>query len=147
MELQFTITPEHTQIRVGELLEREMLKHDQQQARLLGYVTRLQDRVLAPLLFGLCLVVGLLAIYFPERQLSTQKFISMALFGVIFVVFWWFYSGRLLRHLRARIAANRAKPSTPLRGANQRLTEIKLRTNLKPLKVLIGCCSTMRASA
>jgi hypothetical protein len=131
MELQFTITPEHTEIRIGELLESEMLKHDQQQARLLGHVARLQDRLLAPLLFGLCLVGGLLAIYFPERQFSNQKIIAMALFGVIFAVFWWFFSGRLLSHPRARIAASRAKPRAPLRGANQRLIEAKLRINLK----------------
>jgi hypothetical protein len=131
MELQFTITPEHTQIRIGELLEREMLKHDQLQARLLGYVARGQDRLLAPLLFVLCPVGGMLAIYFPERQFTPQKIISMVLSGVIFVVVWWFFSGRLLRRLRALLAASHAKPRTTFRGANQRLIEIKLRTNLK----------------
>lgn len=51
MELQFTITPEHTQGRIAKLLEQEMLKDDQLQARLSGYVARLQDRMLAPLFF------------------------------------------------------------------------------------------------
>jgi hypothetical protein len=131
MELQFTITPAHTQIRLAELLEREMLKHDQQQARLLGYVERMQDRLLSPLLFALCLVVGALAIYFPERQLTAEKVISMVLFGVIFAPLWWFFSGRLLRYLSTRMAANRTKPRASLRGLNQRLIEAKLRTNLK----------------
>ncbi|KOY02584.1 YcxB family protein [Pseudomonas nunensis] len=131
MELQFTITPEHTQLRVNELLEQEMLKDDQLQARLLGYITRLQDRSLAPLLFLLGLAGGMLAIYFPAREFSPQKLISMALFGVIFVVFWWFYSGRLLSHLRNRIADNRAKSRAPFRRTNQRLIEMKLRIPLK----------------
>lgn len=131
MELQFSITPKHTEIRIGKLLEREMLKHDQQQARLLGYVARFQDRLIAPLLFLLGLVGGMLAIYFPAREFSTQKFISMALFGVIYLVFWRVYSGRLLSHLRERIADNRAKPRAPFRSANQRLIAMKLRISLK----------------
>ncbi|WPN55495.1 YcxB family protein [Pseudomonas sp. P9_31] len=131
MELQFTITPEHTEIRIGELLEREMLKHDQQQARLLSYVARLQDRLLAPLLFVLCLAGGMLAIYFPERPLTPQKIISMVLYGVIFMVVWWFFSGRLLRRLQARLAASHAKPRTTFRITNRHLIEIKLRNNLR----------------
>ena len=129
MELYFSITPAHTQMRLAELLEREMLKHDQQQTQLLGYVERMQDRLLSPMLFVLCLVAGALAIYFPDRQFTSEKVITMVLFGVIFVPLWWFFSGRLLRYLRARIAANRAR--TTFRGLNQRLIEARLRTNLK----------------
>lgn len=131
MELQFTITPEHTQLRVNELLEQEMLKDDQLQARLLGHITRLQDRLLAPLLFLLGLAGGMLAIYFPAREFSPRKLISMALFGVIFVVFWWCYSGRLLSHLRKRMANNRANVRMPFRRVNQRLIESHLRIRLK----------------
>lgn len=134
MELHFTITPEHTQIRIGEQLEREMLKHDEQQAQLMGCVARLQDCLLAPLLFVLCLVGGMLAIYFPERQFTPQKIITMVLFGAIFAVFWWFFSSRWLGHLRARMAASGAQPRAPLRGANQRLIEAKLRINLKSVE-------------
>lgn len=131
MELQFTITPEHTQLRVNELLERELLKDDELQARLLGHVARVQDRLLSPLLFLLGLAGGMLAIYFPARESSPQKLISMALFGVIFVVFWWCFSARLLSHLRNRIADNRAKSRAPFRRTNQRLIEMKLRIPLK----------------
>lgn len=131
MELHFTISPAHTQIRLAVLLEREMLKHDQQQTQLLGYVERVQDRLLSPLLFALCLGAGALAIYFPERQLTSEKIISMVLFGVVFVPFWWFFSGRLLGYLSTRMAANRTKPRAPLRGLNQRLIETRLRTNLE----------------
>lgn len=131
LELQFTITPAHTQIRLAELLEREMLKHDQQLSKMHGNVERLQDRLLAPLLFALCLVAGALAIYFSERQFTAEKVVSMVLFGVILVPLLWFGSGRLLPYLRARIAANRTKPRATFRGLNQRLIETRLRTNLK----------------
>jgi hypothetical protein len=134
MELLFTITPEHTQIRIGEQLEREMLKHDEQQAQLMGFVARLQERLLAPLVFVLCLAGGMLAIYFPERQFTPEKIISMTLSGVLLAVVWWFFSGRLLRRLRARLAASHAKPRAPLRGTNQRLIEAKLRINLKSVE-------------
>ncbi|MET0775642.1 MAG: YcxB family protein [Pseudomonas mandelii] len=131
MELQFTITPAHTQIRLAVLLEREMQKHDQQQIQLMGYVERMQDHLLSPLLFALCLGVGALAIYFPERQLTSEKVISMVLFGVVFAPLWWFFSGRLLGYLSTRMTANRTKPRAPLRGLNQRLIETRLRTNLE----------------
>ncbi|MEB0229032.1 hypothetical protein [Pseudomonas sp. 10S4] len=134
MELQFTITPKHTQVRVNEQLEQEMLKDDQLQARMLGYVMRFQNLLLGPLLFLLGLAGGMLAIYLPAREFSPQKIISMALFGVIFVVIWWFCSGRLLSKLRERIADNRAKPRAPFRRANQRLIEMKLRIPLKAVE-------------
>lgn len=131
MELQFTITPEHTQGRIAKLLEQEMLKDDQLRARLSGYVARLQDRMLAPLSFLLGLIGGMAAIYFPSRELSPEKLISMVLFTVIFVVCWWIYSGRLLSRLRKRIADNRAKPRKPFHNVNRRLIESTLRTKLK----------------
>ncbi|WP_426234163.1 YcxB family protein [Pseudomonas sp. TWP3-2] len=132
MELQFTITPEHTQMRIGKLLEQEMLKDDQLHARVTGCVNRQQDRLLAPLMFFLGLGAGALAIYFPARELSPQKIISMALFAMVFGVCWWLFSRRLLGRLRNRIASNRAKkPRMPFRSASQRLIELKLRTQLK----------------
>jgi hypothetical protein len=131
MELQFSITPEHTRMRIGALLEHEMLKDDQLQARLLVHMQQLQDRLLAPLLFFLGLAGGLLAIYFPARLLSAQTLIAMVLFAVVFTGSWWFYSDRLLTPLRKRIADNRAKPRAPFRRASQRLIEMKLRTQLK----------------
>ncbi|MFW9081543.1 hypothetical protein ACOI9X_20080 [Pseudomonas sp. P2757] len=132
MELQFTITPEHTQMRIGKLLEQEMLKDDQLHARVTGYVNHQQDRLLAPLMFFLGLSAGALAIYFPARELSPEKFISLALFAVIFGLCWWRFSGRLLGRLRNRIASNRTKkPRMPFRSASQRLIELKLRTQLK----------------
>lgn len=45
-----------------------MLKDDQLQARLSGYVARLQDRMLAPLFFLLGLIGGMAAIYFPRAS-------------------------------------------------------------------------------
>lgn len=131
MELQFSITAEHTQLRIGALLEQEMLKDDQLRARLLDHVNGFQDRLLAPLLCCLGLVGGMLAIYYPARAFNPQTVVSMALFALIFVVGWWCCSARLLSRLRARIADIRAKPRVPFRSANRRLIEIKLRTQLK----------------
>ncbi|MHC8366672.1 hypothetical protein ACYZT9_12535 [Pseudomonas sp. ZT5P21] len=131
MELHFTITPAHTQIRLAELLEHVMLKHDRQLSNMQGHANRLQDRLLAPFLFALCLVAGALALYFPDHHLTAGKVISLVLFGLILVPLWWFGSGRLLRYLRTRIAAKRGKPRATFRGVNQRLIESRLRTSLK----------------
>lgn len=131
MELHFTITPALTQSRLAELLEREMLKHDQQLGKMQNHVERWQDRLLSPLLFVLCLLAGALTIYLPDRRLTTEKVISVVLFGVILVPLWWFGASRLLRYLRDRIAVNRTKSRTTFRGLNQHLIEARLRTNLK----------------
>lgn len=131
MELQFTITPEHTQARIGKLVDQEVVKDDQLRARLLGKVAHLEDRLLAPLFFLLGLGGGMLAIYFPSRELSPEKLISMAFFTVTYVVCWRFYSDRLLNRLRKRIADNRAKPRKPFHNVNRRLIESTLRTKLK----------------
>lgn len=97
MELHFTITPAHTQIRLAELLEREMLKHDQQLSKMQDHLEHWQDRLLSPLLFVLCLVAGALAIFLPDRRFTTEEVISVVLFGVILVPLWWFGASRLLR--------------------------------------------------
>lgn len=131
MELQFSITPALTQNRLAELLEREMLKHDQQLSNMQDHVDGLQDRWLTPLLFALCLVTGALALYWPDRQITTEKVISMALCVMILVLFGWLGSGRLIRFLRTRIAANRTQPRKTFRQLNQHLIEARLRTNLK----------------
>lgn len=131
MELQFSITPAHTEIRLAEKLRQEMLKHDQQQARIMGRVAHWQSRLLGPLMLVLCLVGAVLAIYFPERRFTPEKVVALVLFALIFIPLWWRYSGRWLQHLQARIAANHAKPRAPLRGLNQRLIESRLRASLK----------------
>lgn len=131
MELNFTITPALTQTRLAELLEREMLKNDQQLSNMQDHVDGLQDRWLTLLLFALCLVAGALALYLPDREITAEKVISLALCAVTLVLLCWFGSDRLIRYLRTRIVANRAKPRTTFRGWNKRLIEARLRTNLK----------------
>lgn len=131
MELQFSITPAHTETRLAEKLRQAMLEHDQQQARIMGSVAHWQSRLLGPLLLVLCLVGGALAIYFPERRFTPEKLIALALFALVFIPLWWRYCGRWLQHLQARIAAKPAKPHLPLRGLNQRLIESRLRAPLK----------------
>ncbi|WP_166223554.1 YcxB family protein [Pseudomonas atagonensis] len=131
MELQYTINPEHTQARIGKLIEQEILKDDQLRARLLGKVARVEDRLLTPLFFLLGLVAGMLAIYFPARELSPEKLVAMVFFALAYAVCWRFYSERLLKRLRKRIDDSRAKPRKPFPKVNQRLIESTIRARLK----------------
>lgn len=131
LELHFTITPAHTQTRLAELLDHEMLKHDQQLSKMQDHVERWQDRLPSPLLFILCLAAGALAIYLPDRRFTIEKVISVVLLGVILVPLWWFGARRLLRYLRDRIAVNRTMSRTSFSELNKRLIEARLRTNLK----------------
>lgn len=131
MELQYTITPEHTQSRIGKLVEQEILKDDQLRASLLGKLARIEDRLLAPVLFLLGLVGGILGAYFPARELSPEKLIALVFFTVAYVLCWRFFSERLLNRLRKRIAANRAKPRKPFHKVNLRLIESTVRARLK----------------
>ncbi|UQS90641.1 hypothetical protein M5C90_03940 [Pseudomonas chlororaphis subsp. piscium] len=85
MELQFSITPAHTKIRFAEKLRQEMLKHDQQQARIMGSVAHWQSRLLGPLMLVLCLVAAVLAIYLPERRFTSEKVAALVLFALIFI--------------------------------------------------------------
>ncbi|UVM24459.1 YcxB family protein [Pseudomonas wadenswilerensis] len=134
MELHYSITPAHIQAWIAEPLKQEMLKHDQQQAQAMANVARWQRRLVGPLMFALCLVGGMLALYFPERRFTAQNVIAMVLFALIFIPLWWRFSGRWIKHLQARIAANHAKPRAPLRGLNQRLIETRLRAPLKSVE-------------
>lgn len=131
MELHYSITPAHTQAWIAEPLKQALLKQDEQQARAMATFARWQSRLVGPLMFTLGLIGGLLAIYVPEQRITAQKGITMALFTVVFIALWWRFSGRLVQHLQARIAANHAKPRAPIRGLNQRLIEARL---LAPLK-------------
>lgn len=85
MELQFSITPAHTEIRLAEKLRQEMLKHDQQQARIMGSVAHWQSRLLGPLMLVLCLVAAVLAIYLPERRFTPEKVAALVLFALTFI--------------------------------------------------------------
>ncbi|MGE8394134.1 MAG: YcxB family protein [Pseudomonas sp.] len=134
MELHFSITAAHLHTWMAERLEQELLKQDQQQARAMATFARWQSRLVGPLMFTLCLVSGLLAIFFPERRFTPQKVITLGLFVLLFIPLWWRFSGRWIKHLQARIAANHAKPRAPLRGLNQRLIEARLRAPLKSLE-------------
>ncbi|WP_095162803.1 YcxB family protein [Pseudomonas sp. Irchel 3F5] len=134
MELHYSITPAHTRTWIAERLEQELLKQDQQQAQAMANVARWQSRLVGPLMFTLCLVGGMLAIYFPEQRFTPQKVITMAMFGLIFIPLWWRFSGRWIKHLQSRIAANHTKPRAPLRGLNQRLIEARLRAPLKSVE-------------
>lgn len=134
MELHYSITPAHIQAWIAEPLKQEMLKHDHQQAQAMANVARWQRRLVGPLMFALCLVGGMLALYFPERRFTAQNVIAMVLFALIFIPLWWRFSGRWIKHLQARIAANHAKPRAPLRGLNQRLIETRLRAPLKSVE-------------
>ncbi|WP_327437780.1 YcxB family protein [Pseudomonas donghuensis] len=134
MELQYSITSAHIQAWIAEPLKQEMLKHDQQQAQAMANVARWQSRLVGPLMFALCLIGGMLALYFPERRFTAQNVIAMVLFALIFIPLWWRFSGRWIKHLQSRIAANHAKPRAPLRGLNQRLIETRLRAPLKSVE-------------
>lgn len=134
MQLHYSITPAHIEAWIAEPLKQELLKQDQQQARVMASFARWQSRLVGPLMFTLCLIGGLLAICFPERSISTQNAITMALFTLVFGALWWRFSGRWIKHLQARIAANHAKPRAPVRGLNQRLIEARLRAPLKSIE-------------
>ncbi|MDP4570842.1 YcxB family protein [Pseudomonas sp. LPH60] len=131
MELHYSITSANTQARLAEQLPQEMLRQDQQQARIMASVARWQTRLIGPLMFTLCLIGGGLAIYFPEQRFTPEKVIAMLVFVLIFSMLWWRFSKRWLTHLHARIAAHHAKPRKPLQGVNQRLIEARLRAPLK----------------
>lgn len=131
MELHYRITPDHLQSLIAEALKQELLKQDAQQARALATFARWQSRLIGPLMFALCLIGALLAVYLPERRITPEKAIALLLFTLVFIPLWWRFSGRWLGHLQARIAANHAKPRAPVRGLNQRLIEARLRVPLK----------------
>jgi len=130
MELQFTLTPEHTQLRVQAALNREMHKRDEVLARLQGPVARVQERILLPLLLIIFVIAGLLVITSPEQAIPPGKTIPLALSGIAFILFWWFGAGPLRRYLRTRFAPKQ-DGNAQLRTFEQRLLEAKLRTTLK----------------
>lgn len=131
MELHYSITPAHIQALIAEPLKLELLKHEQQQARAMASVALWQKRLVGPLMFALCLIGGMLALYFPERRFTPESTIAMGVFALVFIPLWWRFSGRWIKHLQARIATNHAKPRAPLSRLNKRLIEAKLKAPLK----------------
>ncbi|WP_097306442.1 hypothetical protein [Pseudomonas chlororaphis] len=61
-----------------------MLKHDQQQARIMGS-RPLAEPPARPLILVLCLIAAVLAIYFPERRFTPEKVVAPVLFALIFI--------------------------------------------------------------
>lgn len=113
MELQFTITPAHTAIRLEAALQREIAQLQGQQRRAVAHVAHWQSRWLSPLLYWLCLGAGLLA----------ESYIAMLVWVLLFTLLWRRYAPRLLGGVSAR--------QPPLQGLHQRLTRSMLQTALR----------------
>ncbi|WP_414159226.1 hypothetical protein ACMGG8_04295 [Pseudomonas sp. BNK-45] len=129
MELQYRLTPAHTEARLAEKLPQALLEHDQLETRISSATSRWQGRLLGPLILLLCLIAAPLALYFPERRFTPEKIIALVLCALIFIPLWWRFSGRLIQRLQAR-----TRHRTPLRGLNHRLIEARLRVPLKAVE-------------
>ncbi|MBV7420541.1 hypothetical protein KW830_18960 [Comamonas sp. CMM03] len=117
MELQFTITPAHTAIRLEAALQREIAQLQGQQRRAVAHVAHWQSRWLSPLLYWLCLGAGLLA----------ESYIAMLVWVLLFTLLWRRYAPRLLGGVSARQTGRQP----PLQGLHQRLTRSMLQTALQ----------------
>ncbi|WP_312587717.1 hypothetical protein [Comamonas terrigena] len=117
MELQFTITPAHTAIRLEAALQREIARLHGQQRRAVAHVAHWQSRWLSPLLYWLCLGAGLLA----------ESYIAMLVWVLLFTLLWRRYTPRLLGGVSARQTGRQP----PLQGLHQRLTRSMLQTALQ----------------
>lgn len=117
MELQFTITPAHTAIRLEAALQREIAQLQGQQRRAVAHVAHWQSRWLSPLLYWLCLGAGLLA----------ESYIAMLVWVLLFTLLWRRYAPRLLGGVSARQTGRQP----PLQGLHQRLTRSMLQTALR----------------
>jgi len=127
MELQFTITPAHTAIRLEAALQREIAQLQGQQRRAVAHVAHWQNRWLSPLLYWLCLGAGLLAIARPGRALQAESYIAMLVWVLLFTLLWRRYAPRLLGGVSARQTGRQP----PLQGLHQRLTRSMLQTALR----------------
>lgn len=127
MELQFTITPAHTAIRLEAALQREIAQLQGQQRRAVAHVAHWQNRWLSPLLYWLCLGAGLLTIARPGRALQAESYIAMLVWVLLFTLLWRRYAPRLLGGIRARQTSHQP----PLQGLHQRLTRSMLQTALR----------------
>jgi hypothetical protein len=76
MELQFSITPEYTALKLAEQLELELRKDEEKTARRMHWLEHWHKKLLGPLLFSLLLVAGALAMYFPAQQITPGKIIA-----------------------------------------------------------------------
>lgn len=117
MELQFTITPAHTAIRLEAALQREIARLHGQQRRAVAHVAHWQSRWLSPLLYWLCLGAGLLA----------ESYIAMLVWVLLFTLLWRRYAPRLL----GGVSARQTDRQPPLQGLHQRLTRSMLQTALQ----------------
>lgn len=117
MELQFTITPAHTAIRLEAALQREIARLQGQQRRAVAHVAHWQSRWLSPLLYWLCLGAGLLA----------ESYIAMLVWVLLFTLLWRRYAPRLL----GGVSARQTDRQPPLQGLHQRLTRSMLQTALR----------------
>lgn len=127
MELQFTITPTHTAIRLEAALQREIAQLQGQHSRVAAKVAHWQNRWLGPLLYWLCLGAGLLAIARPGRTLQAESYIAMLVWVLLLTLLWRRCAKRLLGGLRARQTGRQP----PLQGLHQRLTRSMLQTALQ----------------
>ena len=121
MELQFTITPAHTAIRLEAALQREIAQLQGQQRRAVAHVAHWQSRWLSPLLYWLCLGAGLLA----------ESYIAMLVWVLLFTLLWRRYAPRLLGGVSARQTGSQTDRQPPLQGLHQRLTRSMLQTALR----------------
>lgn len=127
MELQFTITPAHTAIRLEAALQHEIAQLQVQQTRAAAKVAHWQNRWLSPLLYWLCLGAGLLAIARPGRALQAESYIAVLVFVLLFTLLWRRYAPRLLGGIRARQTSRQP----PLQGLHQRLARSLLQAALR----------------
>lgn len=127
MELQFTITPAHTAVRLEAALQREIAQLQGQQRRAVAHVAHWQSRWLSPLLYWLCLGAGVLAIARPGRALSATTYTAMLLFVLLFTWLWRRYARPLLDSIRARQTGRQP----PLQALHERLTRRMLQAALR----------------
>lgn len=134
MELQFSITPEYTALKLAEQLELELRKDEEKTARRMHWLEHWHKKLLGPLLFSLLLVAGALAMYFPAQQITPGKIIATLVYTLILTLLWRRFSGQWLTRLRAGVSASYAKPRKNFRGTQERLIKARLHIVLKSIE-------------
>jgi len=123
MELHYSITPAHTEIRVAKKLAEEMAKED----RMFESLRRWQNRH-APAFQFLALPFAATVMYFMPYGGKPEKVLAIVTLTLLFIPFWWRFCLR-----RPRRALAKAKPRR-LRRMNERLAEIPIRRTLTLLE-------------
>ncbi|QXH49080.1 hypothetical protein KSS94_14015 [Pseudomonas fakonensis] len=120
MELHYSITPAHTEIRVAKKLAKEMAWEDRMHER----VRRWQLR-LTPAFQLLTLPFGATVVYlFLPYVGKLEKVIAIVIATLLFIPYWWCFCLRRARHALANPKPRR------LRRINERLAESAIRRML-----------------